>query len=103
LEARAISALVQLDIDTATATAKELAAKTENEAARKQIEAPSLRAIYHIWPDFEVSASIVKSIATVKCDAAHNAFGAHGEGITWAVLDSGSNADHPQFVRDAHV
>ena len=103
LEARAISALVQLDIDTATAKAKELSAATDNVALKKQIEAAALRAIYHIWPDFEVSASIVKSIATVKCDAAHNAFSAHGEGITWAVMDSGINADHPHFVRHANV
>ena len=103
LEARAISALVQLDIDTATAKAKELSAATDNVALKKQIEAAALRAIYHIWPDFEVSASIVKSIATVKCDAAHNAFSAHGEGITWAVMDSGINADHRHFVRHANV
>jgi subtilisin family serine protease len=103
LEARAISALVQLDIDTATAAAKELVEKAETDALKRQIQAPSLRAIYHVWPDFEVSASIVKSIATVKCDAAHNAFSALGDGITWAVMDSGINADHPHFVRHANV
>ena len=103
LEARAISALVQLDIDSAAAAAKELIAQTDNEALKKQIQAPALRAIYHIWPDFEVSASLIKSIATVKCDAAHNAFSAHGEGITWAVMDSGIDADHPHFVRHANV
>ena len=103
LEARAISALVQLDIDAAIAKEAELKAKTENEAARKQIHAPALRAIYHIWPDFEVSATITKSIATVKCDAAHNAFSATGSGITWAVMDSGINADHPHFVRHGNV
>ncbi len=52
LEARAISALVQLDIDTATAAEAELKAKTDNEALKRQISAPALRAIYHIWPDF---------------------------------------------------
>src|SRR5215207_4932413 len=103
LEARVISALVQLDIDTATAKAEELRAATDNEALRKQIQASSLRAIYHIWPDFEVSATITKSIATVKCDAAHNAFSATGSGITWAVMDSGVRHDHPHFVRHANV
>src|SRR5687767_378116 len=103
LEARAISALVQLDIDTATAKETELKAKTDNEALKRQISAPALRAIYHIWPDFEVSATIVKSIATVKCDAAHNAFAATGSGITWAVMDSGINADHPHFARHGNV
>ena len=103
LEARAISALVQLDIDTATAKAEELRAATDNETLKKQIHAASLRAIYHIWPDFEVSATIVKSIATVKCDAAHNAFSASGAGITWAVMDSGVKHDHPHFARHANV
>jgi hypothetical protein len=103
LEARAISALVQLDIDSATAMEAALKSMTDNEALKNQIEAPALRAIYHIWPDFEVSATIVKSIATVKCDAAHNAFSATGTGITWAVIDSGINADHPHFVRHANV
>jgi len=45
LEARAISALVQLDIDTATTEAKKLSAATDNVALKKQIDAPSLRAI----------------------------------------------------------
>ncbi|MFL5616876.1 MAG: S8 family peptidase [Gemmatimonadaceae bacterium] len=103
LEARVISALVQLDIDSAARTAKELTAQTDNEALKRQIQPPALRAIYHIWPDFEVSTSLVKSIATVKCDAAHNAFSALGDGITWAVMDSGVNADHPHFVRHANV
>ncbi len=34
------------------------------------------RAIFHIWPDFEISACINKSIATVKADAAQNSFSA---------------------------
>ena len=103
LEARAVSALVQLDIDTATVRAEELRAATDNETLKKQIQPANLRAIYHIWPDFEVSATIVKSIATVKCDAAHNAFAALGAGITWAVMDSGVKHDHPHFVRHANV
>ena len=38
------------------------------------------RAIFHIWPDFEVSACINKSIATVKADAAQNSFSASRRG-----------------------
>jgi serine protease AprX len=53
------------------------------------------RAIYRIWPDFEFEALITKSISTVKADAARNAFGALGEGIVWAVIDSGSTAPIP--------
>lgn len=56
------------------------------------------RALYRIWPDFEVHPLITKSIATVKADAAHNSFSAFGEGITWAVMDSGIHRDHPHFA-----
>src|SRR2546423_4350636 len=55
------------------------------------------RAIYRIWPDFEVSAFINKSVATIKADAARTSFGATGDGIIWAVLDTGISSGHPHF------
>jgi subtilisin family serine protease len=57
------------------------------------------RAIHHIWPDFDLKPLINKSISTVKGDAAHNAFGALGEGIVWAVIDSGIDGSHPHFAK----
>ena len=57
-------------------------------------------AIYRIWPDFKVKALTDRSIATVKADAAQNAFSCTGDGIVWAVLDSGIDALHPHF--EAH-
>jgi serine protease AprX len=54
-------------------------------------------AIYCIWPDFKTSPCITKSIATVKADVAQRAFAASGAGITWAVMDSGIDANHPHF------
>jgi len=35
----------------------------------------------------------------VKADAAHRSFQAFGEGIVWAVLDSGIQGDHPHFKK----
>jgi serine protease AprX len=55
------------------------------------------RTIHHIWPDFKVRSCVTRSIATVKVDAAHRSFTAFGQGITWAVIDSGIQADHPHF------
>jgi serine protease AprX len=55
------------------------------------------RAIYRVWPDFEVRPLISKSISTVKANAAHVSFAAMGEEIVWAVLDSGIHQDHPHF------
>jgi subtilisin family serine protease len=55
------------------------------------------RAIYRVWPDFEVQAFTNKSIATVKADAAQRSFDARGADIVWAVIDSGIDATHPHF------
>ena len=55
------------------------------------------RAIHHIWPDFKIRSCIIQSIATIKVDAAHRSFTAFGQGITWAVMDSGIQGDHPHF------
>jgi subtilisin family serine protease len=38
-----------------------------------------------------------RSIATVKADAAFRSYAATGAGITWAVIDSGIDGDHPHF------
>jgi len=61
------------------------------------------RAIYHIWTDFKISALLNKSISTVKCDAAHAAYAAFGEGIVWAVMDSGIDRNHPHFARHRNL
>jgi pimeloyl-ACP methyl ester carboxylesterase len=38
-----------------------------------------------------------RSHAVIKSDAALASFGATGHGVTWAVLDTGIQADHPHF------
>jgi serine protease AprX len=57
------------------------------------------RAIHSIWPDFAVQPLLTRSNATVKADAAQAAFSAFGEGIVWAIMDSGVDARHPHFER----
>lgn len=61
------------------------------------------RAIYHIWPDFEIKSLIHRSISTVKADAAQTSFSAYGDGIVWAVLDSGIDASHPHFAMHGNL
>lgn len=62
------------------------------------------RAVYKLWPDFPVQVSTMRSISTIKADAALRSFDATGEGITWAVIDSGIDAKHWQFGSDSgHV
>jgi subtilisin family serine protease len=58
---------------------------------------PPARAIFRIWPDFEVKALLVKSVRTVKADAAHSSFAALGDDVVWAVVDSGVDGAHPHF------
>jgi len=77
--------------------------KIATEIAPTTPDSTKYRAIFHIWPDFEVSACINKSIATVKADAAQNSFSAWGAGITWAVMDSGIKADHEHFLKHTNV
>ena len=55
------------------------------------------RAIYRIWPDFDMQLLIDKSVATIKGDAARRSYDATGNGVVWAVIDSGIDADHPHF------
>jgi serine protease AprX len=55
-------------------------------------------AIYKVWPDFPIKASLDKSVSTVKADAAARSFAASGDGIVWAVIDSGVQADHSHFA-----
>jgi serine protease AprX len=56
------------------------------------------RAIYRVWPDFPVSPMLDQSVATVKGDAARNAYEASGAEITWAVIDSGIDGKHAHFA-----
>ena len=55
------------------------------------------RAIYRLWPDFPVNTLTNRSVSTIKGDAALRSFNAGGEGIVWAVVDSGIDADHRHF------
>ena len=103
LEARAIQRLVELDLAEATAEAERRRGTADTPAARSAIEATRFRAIFHIWPDFEISACINRSIATVKADAAQTSFSARGAGITWAVMDSGIQHDHPHFATHHNI
>jgi serine protease AprX len=61
------------------------------------------RSIFRIWPDFPVKPLIARSISTVKADAARVSFSALGEGIVWAVLDSGIDQHHPHFARHGNL
>ncbi|MGE0703900.1 MAG: S8 family peptidase [Vicinamibacterales bacterium] len=60
----------------------------------------SASVVYRIWEDSDVSVTLTRSLVTVKADAAQRAFAAQGDGIVWAVFDSGIQGDHQHFKRD---
>jgi serine protease AprX len=70
---------------------------SEQEAATANHKKEKTRAIYHIWADFELNPRMNKSIATIKGDAAHASYAAFGDGIVWAVMDSGIDGTHAHF------
>jgi serine protease AprX len=64
---------------------------------------PRGRVVHRVWPDFEVRPLLTNSVSTIKGDAAHVAFSARGDGIVWAVADTGVDATHPHFARHRNL
>jgi hypothetical protein len=55
--------------------------------------------VYRVWEDAEIHPCLTKSLSTIKVDACHRAFNSDGDGIVWAVVDSGI-ARHEHFGPD---
>jgi Subtilase family len=54
--------------------------------------------VYAVWLSSRKSKlTDRRSLGAIKADAALTSFAADGAGITWAVLDTGIQADHPHF------
>lgn len=107
LEGKVIKALVEIDqreavkqFEQATRVTQEQSGPTDsgNNKAQPKIQLSRFRTIHHIWPDFEIRNCITRSIRTVKVDAAQHSFTATGDGITWAVMDTGIDGSHPHFA-----
>ncbi len=112
LSGKVIRELVRLDAERAASQAKKAKKAEKPRQSKKRGKATvrsdaaalyRFRAIYRIWPDFKISPCIAKSLATVKADAAQTSFCAHGAGITWAIMDSGIDANHPHFALHGNV
>ena len=61
------------------------------------------RSIHRIWPNFEIGGLLLRSVSATKCRAAQRTFDATGEGIVWAVLDSGIDAGHRHFAAHGNL
>ena len=53
--------------------------------------------IHRIWLDHELDRFVYESRRTIKADAAISAFACSGDGILWAVADTGIDGSHPHF------
>lgn len=53
--------------------------------------------VYAVWRSSRKTKHTWRSMRPIKADAALTSFGADGQGITWAVLDTGIQANHPHF------
>jgi subtilisin family serine protease len=56
-----------------------------------------LSEVRQIWKDDQTQAHLLTSAETVKATACWRTFDARGKGITWAILDSGIQYQHPHF------
>jgi subtilisin family serine protease len=59
--------------------------------------------VYQIWLDETTFAHLLHSTDTVKATSCWRTFDARGKGITWAVMDTGINPDHPHFASNQTV
>lgn len=99
LSGNEIDQLMKLDFDQ-TRTAQ---AQLPLEKQRPDSSVPrESRAIFKIWESAQIRPLTTISIRTVKADAAQSAFAATGEGIVWAVLDSGISP-HSHFIKHRNL
>jgi len=75
---------------------------TRAEIERLRTEFSGLN-IQRIWKDAQKHALINVSSSMVQANVANAAYSAKGQGITWAVLDTGIRADHPHFQAHSNV
>ena len=59
--------------------------------------------VYRIWQNARKRALISRSVHKVQAAPAHQAYGAHGHGIEWAVLDTGIHHRHPHFGMHGNI
>lgn len=68
----------------------------EIESLRNQYQALGFK---RLWRDAGKRALLDRSRVVIQADAAQNAYHALGQGIGWAVLDTGIAAGHPHFYQ----
>lgn len=79
-------------------------ARLMNEKEAKKIDkppkGPGTQCIKRVWLDKTMKACVEGSQKTINAHAARSLFNADGNGIHWAVLDSGIDINHDWFVKN---
>jgi subtilisin family serine protease len=92
-----LEALVREDHQLASQIVDRRGREVATDLARAAAE-NSTPAIYKAWLDRQLEAFLDRSVRIIKADVCQKSFGADGEGIVWAVADSGIEKDHPHFA-----
>lgn len=59
--------------------------------------------VQRVWQNAKKRALISRSAQMVQATPAHQAYGAHGHNIEWAVLDTGIHHRHPHFATHKNI
>lgn len=59
--------------------------------------------VFKMWHNREIKPMVDQSSATIKASAALQLFGATGDEISWAVLDTGIMGNHDYFKDEPHI
>lgn len=58
-----------------------------------------LNSVYRVFRNARKRALLEHSINVLQCSTAHRGYDSRGQKITWAVLDTGIDPDHPHFTK----
>jgi len=59
--------------------------------------------VYRLWKSTAKAKLLKRSARVIQADAAWASYSAFGEGVTWAVLDTGVRSDHPHFKKHGNI
>lgn len=104
---RAANEIGELVTDRSAARVEELRRFVAAHLTPKEIRVVAAKhqdlRIYAVWKSSSKRKFITRSGRVLQADAALQTYAASGDGIKWAVLDTGVRADHPHFKKYSNI